>query len=90
MFDSGATYSFVSVKFVSQLKTKLTPSSEHILVEVVDGWYVMVKEEYRECRIGIYETRFLINLKQVTTREFDIIEGMDWLSSNNAQIMCNQ
>lgn len=78
------------VKFASQLKTKLTPTSEHILVEVVDGRYVLVKEEYCERRLGIYENEFLINLKPITTREFDVIIGMDCLSPNNAKIMCSQ
>lgn len=47
---------------------------------------ILVKQEYRGIQFGIYRINFLINLKPVITREFDIIVGMDWLSINNAQI----
>lgn len=69
IFDFGATCSFVFVKFASQLTIQLTLKNEHILVEVLDGRYVFVNEEYRECQLGIYGTEFLINLKLITTRE---------------------
>ncbi|CAH1448504.1 unnamed protein product [Lactuca virosa] len=69
IFEYGVTCSFVFVKFASHLTTQLTPKNEHILVEVLDGRYVLVNEEYHECRLGIYGTEFLINLKPITTRE---------------------
>lgn len=42
--------------FASQLTTQLTMNIESILVELIDGRCILVKEEYYGCRLKIYET----------------------------------
>lgn len=48
-FDLGATYSFVLANLSTQLTNKLTPTSEHIIIEITDKRCVVVKDEYHGC-----------------------------------------
>lgn len=72
-FDLGATYSFVLANLSTQLTNKLTPTSEHIIIEITDKRCVVVKDEYHGCWLGIYGTDFHKYPKPVTTREFYVM-----------------
>ncbi|KAI3765101.1 hypothetical protein L2E82_15127 [Cichorium intybus] len=89
-FDPGATDSFISTSFMPQISIPLTPLNEELEVEVAGGRYVYVSEQMPGCQLEINGTIFPIDLKPITTREFEVIVGMDWLASNDAQVDCKR
>ncbi|KAI3724358.1 hypothetical protein L2E82_36130 [Cichorium intybus] len=87
-FDPGATHCFVSTSMMSRLNVPLTPMDESLEVAVADGMYVWVSEHIEGCQLKIYGTSFLIDLKPMTTKEFGVIVGIDWLATNYANVDC--
>jgi len=55
-------------------------------VELADSRFVLVISQYMGCSLVIHGHSFPINLKLISTREFDVIVGMDWLSFNEAHM----
>lgn len=90
VFDSGATFSLIASRFAEKLNISSIPLIDDMIVETVDGSEILIKKQYVDCRLEIDGNVFLINLKPIFMREFDIVIGMDWLASNNAQIVCNK
>jgi len=45
---------------------------------------------YKWCEIKIGEIRTLVDLARLGEIEYDVILGMDWLSSCYAQVNCHQ
>jgi len=88
LFDPGATISFVSTSFVLNISVPIVPLRERLAIEVADGRNVWVSEQARGCLLGINGVEFSIDLKPITTREFEVIVGMDWLAAHNAYVDC--
>lgn len=44
LFDTGASFSFVSTAFMPKLAKSLSPLSRAVMVKVVDDRYIRVKE----------------------------------------------
>ncbi|KAI3751987.1 hypothetical protein L2E82_23084 [Cichorium intybus] len=88
IFDPGATYCFVSTSMMSRLNIPLNPIDESLEVAMADGRYVWVSKHFEVCQLKIYETTFSIDLKPMTTKEFEVIMGMDWLATNYANMDC--
>nr|XP_043638041.1 uncharacterized protein LOC122609045 [Erigeron canadensis] len=59
-------------------------------VEVGNGRMELVKDVYKGCEIKISSELFQANLIPFPMGEFDIILGMDWLSSCNSKIACDE
>ncbi|KAI3706879.1 hypothetical protein L6452_24918 [Arctium lappa] len=90
LFDSGANRSFVSPNFVHKLHVKPKKLSQGFEVEVADDSRVLVGEVYDGCSIDIDGHIFPLRLYPMGMGEFDVIVGMDWLASNDANIVCNK
>ncbi|KAI3723340.1 hypothetical protein L2E82_34842 [Cichorium intybus] len=88
IFDLGATHCFVSESLLPRLNVPLTPMNESLEVAIADGRYVWVSEHLEDCQLKIYGTTFPIDLKPMTTNEFGVIVGMDWLATNYANMDC--
>lgn len=65
-------------------------SDEIILNKMVNRNRIIIKQQFRECQLEIYGTIFPIELKPITTRDFDLIVGMDCLSLNRGHILCDE
>nr|XP_043612589.1 uncharacterized protein LOC122584572 [Erigeron canadensis] len=90
LFDSGANRSFVATRVIHVIPTSKS-SLDHILqVEVGNGRTNLVKDVYKNCEIKIVAEIFQANLIPFPMGEFDIILGMDWLSTCNAKISCDE
>ncbi|KAI3699677.1 hypothetical protein L2E82_44107 [Cichorium intybus] len=89
VFDSGASISFISVPFASRINVPVSKMSESLIVDIADGRDVVVNTQYTNCRLEINGISFLIDLKPMNTRAFDIIVGMDWLDNNRANMDCH-
>ncbi|KAL8146752.1 hypothetical protein AgCh_004479 [Apium graveolens] len=88
LFDSGATKSFISRNFACKLRLKAEPLIEPLQVEIANHEVIPVNQIHPACELGIGEQSFSVDLIPFKLGEFDVILGMDWLSSNDAQIDC--
>ena len=86
LFDSGATKSFISRDFALKLRLKVKPLLEPLQVEIANHEIIPVNQIHPACELGIGEQSFSVDLIPFKLQEFDVILGMDWLSSNDAQI----
>ncbi|GKE25249.1 putative nucleotidyltransferase, ribonuclease H [Tanacetum coccineum] len=60
------------------------------IVETTNDEEVENFEIFEDCLINIDENEFPVRLMPMRLGGFDVILGMDWLSNNNAEIMCNK
>ncbi|XP_070017561.1 uncharacterized protein [Nicotiana sylvestris] len=89
LFDPGSTYSYVSSYFAPYLGTSRETLSSPVYVSTPVGDSLVVDHVYRSCLVTIrgFETRADLLLLDMV--DFDIILGMDWLSSQYAILDCH-
>ncbi|KAJ0565465.1 putative nucleotidyltransferase, Ribonuclease H [Helianthus annuus] len=90
LFDSGADKSFVDHKFCKLLNMHVKTLSINYEVELADGTIETVSTVLDGCVISIRNHSFPLSLLPFKLAGFDIVLGMDWLSHNQAQIVCNR
>jgi hypothetical protein len=90
LFDSGANRSFVSPNFARALHLSPSQLEFEIEVEVADDRHVCVREVFEGSIISIDGYSFPMRLYPMGMRGFDIVLGMDWLASNDADILCKK
>ncbi|XP_076955790.1 uncharacterized protein LOC143630750 [Bidens hawaiensis] len=88
LFDTGADFSFVSKKFESLLNIKPSKLENKYSIELANGKLIKTGEIIRNCSIQLKNKKFKIDLLPVELGSFDIVVGMDWLSKNQAKIVC--
>ncbi|KAI3676048.1 hypothetical protein L1987_85644 [Smallanthus sonchifolius] len=89
LFDTGADRSFISRELSSQLETNPTLIEHHYTVEIADGKVIEATHILKGCQLELSGHKLDIDLMPVTLDSFDIIVGMDWLSKNQAEIICS-
>lgn len=90
LFDSGASRSFVSIKFACGPSFVLTKLPNPLEVVVADSKTFLVMNMYRNCKITIDGEDYIVDLIPMKLGEFDVVIGMDWLSMYKANIVCNR
>lgn len=90
MFDSGADKSFVSTKFSTLIDIEPVEIHTSYEVELADGKLVKTYKLLKGCSLNLLNHSFLIDLMIIELGSFDIIIGMDWLSLNDAAILCGE
>ncbi|MFS8027127.1 putative nucleotidyltransferase, Ribonuclease H [Helianthus anomalus] len=90
LFDSGADKSFVDNKFFELLKMPVKTLNVKYEVELADGTIETASTVLDGCFISIKDHYFPLSLLPFKLVGFDIVTGMDWLSYNQAQIVCNK
>ncbi|XP_069148148.1 uncharacterized protein [Solanum lycopersicum] len=89
LFDPGSTYSYVSTYFSPSLDILCESLDLPIRVSTPIGDSVVVDRVYRLCTVTLmgYDTHaYLMVLDMI---DFDVILGMDWLSSYHAILNCH-
>ncbi|KAD1378137.1 hypothetical protein E3N88_42914 [Mikania micrantha] len=89
LFDTGAEKSFISKDFSEILAITPTPLEVEYTVELADGKLIVTKHILKECTLELAGQKFKIDLMPVTLGSFDVVVGMDWLSENQAEIICH-
>lgn len=74
--------------FSYKLNLKAEPLKEQLQVEIDNREIILVSQVYPNCDLKLAGRYFHVDLIPFTLEEFDVILGMDWLSSNDAQIDC--
>nr|GFB23549.1 hypothetical protein [Tanacetum cinerariifolium] len=90
LFDSGADRSFVSTKFSTLINIKLVKIDTSYEVELADGKIVSTNNVLKGCTLNLLNHSFPIDLMVLELGSFDVIIGMDWLSKNDAAILCGE
>ena len=88
LFDSGATYSFISYSCVGKLKLHMSSLNKNLIVETPTSGFVLTSNVCLDCPMEIFGKTFLIDLICLPLSQIDVILGMDWLSSNHVLLNC--
>ncbi|GKD98193.1 putative reverse transcriptase domain-containing protein, partial [Tanacetum coccineum] len=86
LFDSGANKSFVSTTFTTLIAPSALDTSYE--VELADGKVVSTNTVLCGCTLKLLNHLFRINLLPTELGSFNVIVGMDWLSTHRAEIIC--
>ncbi|XP_069154406.1 uncharacterized protein [Solanum lycopersicum] len=89
LFDPGSTYSYVSTYFAPSLDILCESLDLPIRVSTPVGDSVVVDRVYHLCTVTLmgYDTH--ADLKVLDMIDFDVILGMDWLSSYHTILNCH-
>ena len=81
LFDSGATYSYISAKFAREHSIPVTPRNEPIDTSSPLGRIICTKR-CQGVSIIIEGHPFLDDLMLIPSDGLDVILGMDWLTEH--------
>ncbi|KAI3685861.1 hypothetical protein L6452_35122 [Arctium lappa] len=90
LFDSGASYSFISDLFCQRLAMSKSMLKNAVVVEIANGGQVLIHNILRDCILELKGKKFPINLLPMQIGGFNVVVGMDWLSKNQAEIVCSK
>nr|GEU67749.1 putative reverse transcriptase domain-containing protein [Tanacetum cinerariifolium] len=90
LFDSGVDRSFVSTKFSTLINFKQVKIDTSYEVELADGKIVSTNNVLKGCTLNLLNHSFPIDLMVIELGSFNVIIGMDWLSKNDAAILCGE
>ena len=89
LFDSGATYSFISKGILEKLGLK-EPEEIEVPIVIPTGEIVKCTKIHRNVPLTIAKTIFLSSLIEFELGDLDVILGMDWLAMFKAKIDCEK
>ncbi|XP_021971378.1 uncharacterized protein LOC110866540 [Helianthus annuus] len=75
---------------VSNIGAREARQDPNVVTELANGKLVEAKGVIRDYVIELGEREFSIDLLPVEFGSFDVVVGMDWLSSNRAEIVCHE
>ncbi|KAJ9547279.1 hypothetical protein OSB04_019822 [Centaurea solstitialis] len=84
LFDTGATWSYVSRKFCRDFQIELGNLDSPQAIDVAAEEVQVVEHVYRGCSIEIFGVRFSINLIPIPMNGVDVVVGIDWMFPNRA------
>ncbi|GLT69311.1 hypothetical protein SLA2020_414700 [Shorea laevis] len=90
LFDSGATYSFISSTFVRLSRLAIRPLDVGLAVATPVGETVVCKSAVCGCPLSICGKILPANLIIFAMFSYDIILEMDWLAKHHANIDCTK
>ena len=90
LFDLGATYSFISIVFITLSRLVVRTSKLGLAVTTPVGKKMVYKCVVCECRVSIYGRVLPANLIVFPMFSYDVILGMDWLMRHLAVIDCTR
>ncbi|XP_023741612.1 uncharacterized protein LOC111889700 [Lactuca sativa] len=88
LFDFGADRSFITLVFRKFLSHESSKLKEIYEVEIANGQTEKTHEILENCLLTLNNYLFHVNLMPMPIGSFDVIIGMDWLSSHRAEILC--
>ncbi|GKE41761.1 putative reverse transcriptase domain-containing protein [Tanacetum coccineum] len=90
LFDTGADRGFVSTAFSSLIDIIPTTLDYGYDVELADGKIIRVNKLIRGYTLNFLNHLFNIDIMPIELGSFDVIIGMDWLSTYHAIIVCDE
>ena len=88
LIDTGATHSFISMGFISNVNVESQPINCIIVVSLPTGDSRIAENVYLNSRVNIRGQEFLADLILLDIHDFDVILGMNWLSRHHVTVDC--
>ncbi|KAA3484506.1 DNA/RNA polymerases superfamily protein [Gossypium australe] len=88
--SEGSTHSYVCMKLVSSMKMSVESTKFVIKVSNPLGKCVLVDKICKDCPLMIRGYYFSANLMLFPFDEFDVILGMDWLTTHDVIVNCGR
>jgi hypothetical protein len=87
LFDSGASHSFITERFVTKHDVPRSSMKTHLLISSPNG---EMKSTYvcPQVNLKIREIDFEADLVIITSSGIDVILGMDWFGRHDGIILC--
>jgi hypothetical protein len=82
LVDSGSSSSFISQP-LAKLGPNIIPLSHPVQVQVANGQIISCTHYLPQCKITLQGHTFYLNLKVLPLQCYDVILGMDWLTSRS-------
>ena len=86
LFDSEASRSFISTSYALYANRELTPLQNKLVVTTPLGERIPKTSVFKGCEVVIEGMVLKANLIPLEMTNFDVILGMDWLSSHRASM----
>ena len=86
LIDPGSTYSFVFISFAGLFGMPIDNMNFDLFVATPLGDFVMVNKILRDCCVMIGYKEMTVDLVLLDLQDFDVILGMDWLTSYHASV----
>ena len=90
LFDSGASYSFIAASVVIELGLEVEALEEPLYMSSPLGIRARIWMICRGCELEISGTLLTVDLRIMDMSEFDVILGMDWLTTYRVVIDCER
>ena len=88
LFDSGASYSFITASVVIELGLEVEALEEPLYVSSPLGIRARIGMICRACELEISGILLTVDLRVMDMSEFDVILGMDWITAYRVVINC--
>jgi hypothetical protein len=88
LFDSGATYSFISASALEKSGLAAYEHYEFKQVEMTSGEKQAVGPSVDNCIVDLGVCTNRLNVYVTSLRAYDLIIGMDWLAAHRALVDC--
>ena len=88
LVDSGSTHSYVLREHACYLGLCADELDVGVHVTSSFGDVIVTRKVYRRCPLEVQGWIFLVDLMELPFFGFDIILGMDWLSTHHAIVDC--
>ncbi|KAI3819895.1 hypothetical protein L1987_13748 [Smallanthus sonchifolius] len=88
LFSVEEEWSFISRKLSDMIKGTPTLLEAKYIIEIADGQIIKTTHILKGYKLELASHKLDIDLMTVTLGSFDVIVGMDWLSKNQAEIIC--
>ena len=90
LFDSGALHSFIAASVVIELGLEVKALEEPLYVSSPLGIRARIGMICRGCELEISGILLTVDLRVIDMSEFDVILGMDWLTTYKVVIDCER
>ena len=88
LFDYGASHSIIAASVVIELGLEVETLEEHLYKSSPLGIRVRIGMICHSCEMEISGTLLTVDLRIMDMSEFDVILGMDWLTTYRVVIDC--
>ena len=90
LFDFGASHSFIAASVVIELGLEVEALEEPLYVSSPLGIRARIMKICRGCELDISGILLTVDLRVMDMSEFDVILGMDWLTTYRVVIDCER
>ena len=90
LFDSSATYSFISPSIVGKCSLEVVKQGIGWQVKLASRTKVSTDSLIQQCKLDLREFTTSVDLQVIPLGSYDIVLGMDWLGSKRVSIDCRK